>query len=179
MQIGLFLDRDGIIGKEKGYIWQYEEWEYNPDIFSLIALIKPFSIPVIVISNQGGVGKNLYSIQDVEKLHQQIQKDFLQRQLPVPTFYYCPHHESASLCLCRKPLPLLFERALAKFHLSPQWCWMLGDQERDLIPAFYLGMNTVLIHPERKSNFAHFHFENIKSFTQFFERWLKFNVAGN
>jgi D-glycero-D-manno-heptose 1,7-bisphosphate phosphatase len=177
MKCALFLDRDGIIGVEKGYLWRYEDWEYHPAIFELMKVIQPYAIPVIVISNQGGVGKGLYTLSDVEALHSRIIQDFLACQLEPPIFYYCPHHESHSLCLCRKPLPLLFERALARFQLQASRCWMLGDQERDLIPAYYLGMHTVLIHPSNRSNFAHFTFPDLESFIPFFQRWLEFNEA--
>jgi len=79
----------------------------------------------------------------------------------IEAFYYAPGHPDYSESLSRKPGTLLFERAIAKYGIDPAQSWMIGDKERDLVPAKKLGMQTVLL-ADFTSNWADFHVHDIR-----------------
>jgi histidinol phosphatase-like enzyme len=74
-----------------------------------------------------------------------VQQELATRVLPMVEFFVCPHHPEVGRCLCRKPLGLLFERALARLQADPNQSWMVGDQLRDVRPAAALGLRTILV----------------------------------
>ena len=104
---------------------------------------------LIVISNQGGIGKGLYTHQQVEVLHELLQKELLKDNVVLTEIYYCPHHPEQSNCICRKPDSVLIEKALARFKINPGFSYFVGDKERDLeaaqkagVTGIYLASNT-------------------------------------
>lgn len=141
----LFLDRDGVVNREQGYVWTAEAFEILPEFITLARAYSQAGYALVIITNQGGIGKGLYGWSDVDALHAILNARLLAEGLSLPTIYCCPHHPSSSHCLCRKPSPLLFERALAQGGYDAMQCIMLGDRVRDVIPARALGMHTVLI----------------------------------
>ena len=144
----VFFDRDGILNKEIGsYVWKIDDFTVEEGILPLLNFLKEKKIGRIVITNQAGIAKGLYTHSDVKKLHahfQQISDDV------IDAFYYSPYHPNYSESLSRKPGSLLFEKSLSKFGLDPGKCWMIGDRERDLIPAGQLGIKTIRIFNERQ-----------------------------
>ena len=142
---GLFVDRDGVVNREQGYVWQLTDFVLEPAFLELAQHASKLGYRIVVVTNQGGVGKGLYTEADVELLHQHLYATLADLGVPAPLVFSCPHHPSTSACLCRKPNTLLFERALHLYRLDPRKCWMLGDRARDVIPAKQLGMQTVLI----------------------------------
>ena len=65
----------------------------------------------------------------------------------IDEIYYCPHHSDNEACLCRKPLPLMIEKALARYNIDPQQSWFIGDSERDVEAGKAAGVGTILINP--------------------------------
>jgi D-glycero-D-manno-heptose 1,7-bisphosphate phosphatase len=143
----VFLDRDGIINVERGdYTWKLPDFEIMPGIIDQLRTLKKNLFKLIIITNQAGIAKGLYTHEDVLTCHAYFQKE---SDNIIDKLYYAPGHPSVSESLSRKPDSLLFEKAISKYELDPQLCWMVGDKERDLIPAKKLGLNTILInnHP--------------------------------
>lgn len=141
----LFLDRDGVINEEMGYVWQIDKIQFKPGIIELINFANFMEYKVIVITNQGGISKGLYTVNDVTTLHQFIKECFASHGAIIDEFLFCPHHPEQSRCLCRKPGKLLFERAIHQYQINPKQSFMLGDKQHDLTPAKQLGMTTVLV----------------------------------
>ncbi len=141
----LFLDRDGVVNREQGYVWTADVFEILPEFIALARAYTQAGYAFVIITNQGGIGKGLYGWPEVETLHAILNARLSAEGILLPTIYCCPHHPSSSHCLCRKPSPLLFERALALGGYDAGQCIMLGDRVRDVIPARALGMHTVLI----------------------------------
>ena len=146
MEKALFLDRDGIINVDSGYVHRPEDFQLTEGIIPLCQYAVQKRYKLIVITNQSGIARGMYTGLALEKLHRYMRNIFKDHQLFFSAIYYCPHHPNFSgRCLCRKPNSLLFERALAACKLSAGDCWMLGDHERDIKPAYQLRMKTALL----------------------------------
>jgi D-glycero-D-manno-heptose 1,7-bisphosphate phosphatase len=134
MNKAIFLDRDGVINdnSQNYYVYRNDQLNYNPDIFSVIKKFNDAGFLVIVISNQGGVSKGIYSPAHVELLHNKMKVDVQKNEGIITDFYYCPHHDKIEACLCRKPSPLLIERAAAKYEIDLKESFLIGDSDRDI-----------------------------------------------
>ena len=149
MKKAIFLDRDGTINNncDHYYIWQKEELLLNPGVIETLAELQSRGYLLIVISNQGGISKGEGSAEDVEELHMHLRSLLKQEGVSLDEIYYCPHHHMVESCLCRKPQPLMIEKALARFNIDPAISWMIGDAERDIEAGLAAGLQTLLIEP--------------------------------
>ena len=145
-QRAVFLDRDGVINREKGkYIYEPEEFQLNEGLLEALEILKGRGFLFIVITNQGGIGLNLYTHDDVNKLNVMLTNILSAGGIELAEIYYCPHHPKSGNCLCRKPDSLLIEKALARFNLDPSGSYMIGDKARDIEAAEKAGVRGVLI----------------------------------
>ncbi|MEO5585844.1 MAG: HAD family hydrolase [Flavobacteriales bacterium] len=142
----LFLDRDGVINRERGsHTWKLEDFEILPDVAEAVLAAHAAGMLVIVVTNQSGIGLGLYDHADVERLHTYLHRQLALQGAQLDAVYYCPHHPSQGHCLCRKPAGLLFERAVARFGIDPSRSFMVGDRQRDIDAAATVGIRGVLV----------------------------------
>ena len=100
---------------------------------------------LIIISNQGGISKGIYTIEQVEEVHNYL-KNYLQKHnIELTEIYYCPHHSSNEKCLCRKPNTLLLEKAIARFNIDVSSSFLIGDGDRDIEAGNKIGLHTIKI----------------------------------
>ncbi len=147
MNKAIFIDRDGVINSDVGhyYIFKPEDFVLNDGIVDALIAFQKAGYMLIVISNQGGVDKGLYTCNDVDKVHQKM-CDLLERKgVVITAIYYCPHHSDIQKCLCRKPLNLNIEKAIARFKIDRNCSWMIGDSPRDIIAGKSSGLHTLKI----------------------------------
>jgi D-glycero-D-manno-heptose 1,7-bisphosphate phosphatase len=147
MKKAIFLDRDGTINNncDHYYIWKKEELLLNPGVCEALAALQERGYMLIVISNQGGISKGEFGIEDVETLHAHLRVLLEAEGVHLDEIYYCPHHHMVESCLCRKPLPLMIQKALARFDIDPASSWMVGDAERDMEAGKAAGLKTLLV----------------------------------
>ena len=139
----VFLDRDGIINRERGeYTYRKEDFQLVPDILNVARLFHDAGYAIIIISNQGGISKGIYSKEDVLKLDNVIRNSFVERGINVLDSFYCPHYSDNENCLCRKPKALLLERAIAKHSVDIKQSFFIGDSERDKIAGERVGVRS-------------------------------------
>jgi D-glycero-D-manno-heptose 1,7-bisphosphate phosphatase len=139
----VFLDRDGVINVDcVDYTYKVEEFVIIEGVHEALRKLKDAGYLLIVITNQSGIAKGIYDHTDVHLCH-----DYLQRETGhlIDEFYYSPYHEKHTASLTRKPGTLMFERAVAKYNINLAESWMIGDKERDLVPAKKLGLKTILL----------------------------------
>ena len=150
----VFLDRDGVINEkapEGDYVRRLEDLKLLEGAAQAIARLNRAGVRVIVVSNQRGVSRGLFSVEDVMAIEAALEKRLAAEGAHLDGFYFCPHGEGE--CNCRKPLPGLFEQARADFpEIEAATCVMVGDSRSDIEFGRRLGMRTVFIEgpPERQ-----------------------------
>lgn len=145
MNKAIFLDRDGVINFERGYTYRLEDFKILPDLVDVLHALKKRGYLFIVVSNQSGISKDLYTQNDVEILHSYLVKEMKKNDLEFSEIYYCVHHPDRSKCICRKPDSLFVEKGLARFNVDPALSYFIGDKERDIEAAQKAGVEGILI----------------------------------
>jgi D-glycero-D-manno-heptose 1,7-bisphosphate phosphatase len=142
----IFLDRDGIINKERGaYTWQMNDFEFVDDLVKSLRKFIKHDYKLIIISNQSGIGKGVYQFADVELLHAHILRYMRINGIEIAEIYYCPHHPDTSRCICRKPDSQLLEKAIARFQIDPAASYFIGDREQDVEAARRVHVKGILV----------------------------------
>ncbi len=139
----VFLDRDGVINKDNpNYTFKVADFEVLPGVINALNQLKSSGYLLVVVTNQSGIAQGLYTQQHMEECHQYFQQ---QCGMLIDHFYFSPYHPSVSDSLLRKPGTLMFEKAIAKFHIDINRSWMVGDRARDIEPARKLGIRTIQV----------------------------------
>lgn len=143
----VFLDRDGVLNNEESnyYIFREEEFFLNEGIGEALKKLASRAYLFIVITNQGGISKKLYSRADVEKVHNKLHKLLKEYDVRLEEIYYCPHHSDEEECLCRKPMNLNIEKAIARFDIDREQSWLVGDRDSDIEAGKLSGLKTIKV----------------------------------
>jgi len=149
----IFLDRDGVINKEIGYLHRIEDFVFIDGIFETLREFRQKGYEFVVITNQSGIGRGMYSEENYKTLDRWMKSQFEKNGILILDSFHCPHLPSDN-CSCRKPLPGLFYQCFKKYNISKEKSWMIGDSETDIISANAAGIkNTLLVesgHPISK-----------------------------
>ena len=142
----VFLDRDGVINRDiLDYTWRVRDFVFLDGIFEASRQLQEKGYILIVITNQGGIAKGLYSHEDVNALHELMTRKFSEHGIVLTEIYYCPHHDVAGKCICRKPGSLLVEKAVARFEIDPARSFFIGDRDRDVMAGEGAGVKGILV----------------------------------
>jgi D-glycero-D-manno-heptose 1,7-bisphosphate phosphatase len=147
----VFLDRDGTINEQMGYLNHISRLRLLPGAAAAIARLNRAGLAVVAISNQSGVARGYFPEELVGQVHQRMKALLAEAGARLDGVYYCPHHPQAALpayrvdCLCRKPRPGLVQRAAAELHLDPARSFVVGDQVSDLMLGRAVGAASVLV----------------------------------
>jgi len=143
----VFLDRDGVVNEkmpEGHYVSTWGGFRLLPGVVEAIARLNRAGLLVVVVSNQRGIALGLYTSADVEAIHAELQELLKAHGAHLDGFYYCPHDKGQ--CNCRKPLPRLFDQAVAQFPaIRAESSVMIGDSLSDIEFGRNLGMKTVFL----------------------------------
>mgnify|MGYP005781735163 CR=1 FL=1 len=147
MRSAAFFDRDGTINVDFGHVYRPEDLVFITGIPEQIKQYNQEHIPVLVVTNQPGIAKGYYSVDDMHRFH-----DYLNQQLRlrydayIDAFYYCPHHpDFTGDCDCRKPRPGMLLQAAKEWGLSLQNCIMYGDSQKDRLAAAAAGISNFVL----------------------------------
>lgn len=142
----IFLDRDGVLNVEIGdYICSKENLTMNKGSLEFLKIAIEKGYKLIVITNQGGISKGLYNKEILKSIHEKMTILYKQEGIFFEEIFYCPHHSNIEKCLCRKPHGLMIEKALQKYKLNKNDCFMIGDTERDKLAAESAGIKGYLV----------------------------------
>lgn len=137
----LFLDRDGVINYDPGYVYRIEDFEFMPGIFEALAGFMMLGYEIFVVTNQSGIGRGYYSEDDFAKLSKYMIDEFKSYGVEIKKIYHCPHTPSDD-CNCRKPKPGMILQALNEHNIDPQASLIIGDKPSDLEAARKAGVKS-------------------------------------
>jgi len=141
----IFLDRDGVINKEVGYLHKFEDFEFISGIFKSCKYFQSLGYEIIILTNQSGIGRGYYTEGDFLRLNKWMLDQFFLNKINILDVYYCPHRPEDN-CNCRKPKPGMFLAAKEEHGIDMDKSWMIGDKEADIQAAFHAGItNTILV----------------------------------
>ena len=144
----VFLDRDGTLNVDKGYVHRIEDWEWIPGAIDAIAALKKAGFLVIIITNQAGLARGYYDEADMTNLHAMINEELKEHGAKIDGFYHCPHHpEFGSIleCECRKPMPGMINQASQDFDIDLGRSWLVGDKASDIQAGLSAGIKSILV----------------------------------
>jgi D-glycero-D-manno-heptose 1,7-bisphosphate phosphatase len=135
----LFLDRDGVVNVDKHFVSRVDEIVFVEGIFQLCRYFKSLNFEIVIITNQSGVSRGLFSEVELRQIMDYVLRKFEAEGIEILTYLYCPHGPT-DLCMCRKPLPGMFTRAIQKLNVQAEDCISIGDRERDILAAVAAGI---------------------------------------
>ena len=147
----IFLDRDGTINEDVGYIERLDRLVIIPAAFEAIRLINLNGFKAVVVTNQAGIAKGLFNEAFVMQTNERLQEFLRQKGAAIDAFYFCPHHPTEGVppyrqvCDCRKPAPGLFYQAARDMDIDLAASFMVGDRYRDMEAAHRAGVKGVLV----------------------------------
>ena len=140
----VFLDRDGTLLNERGYLGDPRNMRFFPSAFGAVASLRRGGFRIVVVTNQSGIGRGFFS----ERRYREVNRAFLRalrrRGAVVDAVYHCPHRPEAG-CRCRKPSPFFLRRAAKRFGIDLRRSYVIGDQARDVRMARAAGATGVLV----------------------------------
>lgn len=139
----IFLDRDGVLNVERGdYTYLPEDFIVPPGVPEAIQKIKDAGYLAIVITNQAGITRGVYTREQMQACHEMLMQ---KTGRLIDKIYYSPYHPTFSESLTRKPDTLMIEKAIAKYAIDPSQSWLIGDRSRDIECGQKMGLKTVWI----------------------------------
>lgn len=169
----LFLDRDGIINVDHGYVSTIEEFEFNEGIFELLRLFVQDGYTLFIVTNQSGIGRGYYDVSDFERLTTWMMRELKAREIPIESVHYC-HHAPGEHCNCRKPAVGMIEPILYENDIDLSRSWMIGDKQSDIDFAHNAGIAHTVAIGRRPIVNCDYHFDTILEAKAFFEEnWDK------
>ncbi len=147
----VFLDRDGTMIEEVGYIDHPDKVRILPGTIEALRIFREMDWWVLVVSNQSGVARGLFPEERVTAVNRRLQQLLQQKGVAVDGFYYCPHHPRAKVdvyrkdCDCRKPRPGLLKQAMRDFPVKPSQSIIVGDRYSDVEAGKLLGLFAILV----------------------------------
>lgn len=167
MTPAIFLDRDGVLTAEHFRILRPNNIEIFPFARSCIESIHQLGYLAIVITNQSGISRGLFTIAELEESNR-----ILMQQTGIDEVFYCPHHPEEK-CSCRKPAIELIERATEKYSISLQESYMAGDRASDIQAGKNAGIKTVLLESGYGKKYLEqeiepdYYFQDLRGFVKF------------
>lgn len=140
----VFLDRDGTIAEEVGYLNHLRRFRMFPFVAAAIRCLNKARLPVIVVSNQSGVGRGYFPESLVHNVHELMTQQLAAAGARLDAIYYCPH-TSVDGCECRKPKPGMLERAAREHALDLHSSFVVGDRFGDIVAADRAGAHSILV----------------------------------
>ena len=150
-QRALFLDRDGVINIDSGYIWRPEDFIFNDGVFEACRAARALDYLLIVVTNQAGIGRGLYSEKDFHALTDWMTAQFLENEIEIARVYYAPTHPEEAIGVYRrespdrKPGPGMLLKARDEFGINMAASALVGDRETDIEAGINGGVGTRIL----------------------------------
>jgi len=138
----VFIDRDGVINNDEGhyYIYKPKDFKLNDGIIEGFQQLQNAGFKLIIVTNQGGVAKGEYTVEDINEVHQHFLNIMQENGIQISAIYFCPHHNSVSDCSCRKPKPGMIVQAIQDHQIDKSASFLIGDSPRDIEAGYAAGL---------------------------------------
>ncbi len=147
MNKAIFLDRDGTINVDFGYVYKTEDLEFLPGVVEALQIFQELGYLLIIITNQSGIGRGYFTLEDAEGFNQAMSQELKKHGIVISNFFTCPHAPEEK-CECRKPSPHLVMEAIKQYKITPDESYMFGDKKSDVECGENSGVKSFLITPE-------------------------------
>ena len=150
-KIAVFIDRDGTMSEEVGYVNHISRFKLLENTAAAVKLLNEAGVLAIVATNQAGVARGYFEEPMINKVHEKLKNELAKSGASVDAIYYCPHHPSAGKppyraeCNCRKPKPGMILRAREDFDIDLSRSYMVGDKISDVEFGQKLGLKSVMV----------------------------------
>ncbi len=147
----VFLDRDGVINVDHGYVHDEHDFEFVEGVFEAAQELQKMGYLLVVVTNQSGVARGMFSEDRFLSLTQWMDWNFVDNGVELDGIYYCPHHPENGVgkykqdCDCRKPKPGMFKSAQEFLKIDMANSVMVGDKAEDMMAAEAAGVTTKLL----------------------------------
>jgi D-glycero-D-manno-heptose 1,7-bisphosphate phosphatase len=147
----VFLDRDGTINVDKGYVHRVEDFEFLPGAVHALKRLRLAGIDIIVVTNQSGIARGFYTEADLAAVNAHMTAELARHGVTLAGIRFCPHHPDASVpryrlaCDCRKPRPGLLLTAMRERGIAAREAVMIGDKSSDIDAGIAAGLTTYLV----------------------------------
>lgn len=155
----LFLDRDGVINVDVGYLSDPAQLEFIPGAIEAMKEAQTRGYDIIVVTNQSGVARGYYTEEDVQALHAEMSRRLEAEGVHILAYYYCPHHPEGTVeaykkaCDCRKPNPGMLTQAIEEWNVDVDGSFLVGDKPSDVQAAESIGMRAYPFEEENLMTF--------------------------
>jgi histidinol-phosphate phosphatase family protein len=140
----VFVDRDGTLNHDYGYITSPGQLVLFPGVPEAIARLNQLGVMVIMVTNQSAIGRGMMTVEDLENIHARLAEMLRPYGAGIDGIFFCPHHPLDG-CGCRKPKTGLIEQAVDRFSLDLSQCYLVGDKRSDLEAAQKVAVPGVLV----------------------------------
>ena len=144
--VTVFLDRDGTLNYDPGYLKIAADLKLLAGVGPALARLKRAGAKLVVVTNQSGVGRGIFTLKDLEAIHARLEGLLEQEEVALDAIYFCPHHPDDG-CRCRKPNVGMVERAVSELQLDLRRSYLIGDHARDIQLAHRVGAKAILLTP--------------------------------
>lgn len=155
----VFLDRDGVIIADTGYIDSIKRVFFLPGVAEGLKKLQEKGFMLVIITNQSGVARGFFSEQTLKGINKNILDRLKIQGVEIEKVYYCPHHPEGKIkeytlqCDCRKPLPGMILQAARELNIDLGASFLIGDSERDILAGQSAGCKTILLkNPKKELN---------------------------
>lgn len=148
---GLFIDRDGTINVEKGYVHRIQDFEFIPGALDALRIVSEKKIGIYIVTNQAGIAKGIYTETDFNALTKHMLDQMTGHGISIADVLYCPHHPEGTVpayrksCTCRKPDIGLLKAVIEKERFALDCLALIGDKNSDIEAGRKLGIRTYLV----------------------------------
>jgi D-glycero-D-manno-heptose 1,7-bisphosphate phosphatase len=144
----IFLDRDGTINEEMGYINHPDRFKIFPFVAESIKILKEQGFKIIIVTNQSGIARGYFTEELLKEVHGRLIQYLKQKDANLDAIYYCPHHPTVGDkkyrldCDCRKPKPGMIEKAVKEYNIDLKRSFIIGDRFKDVVFGKRMNLKT-------------------------------------
>lgn len=146
----VFFDRDGVLNEDVAYLYKIADLRWVEGAREAVAYLTQLGYKIFIVTNQSGIARGYYTVDEMQQLHEYMQRAIAADGGKIEKIYYCPHHpegsvaEYACTCDCRKPKPGMILNALAEYDIDKEQSFLIGDSKRDVEAAEAAGIKGYL-----------------------------------